>query len=53
MDAAVAWGDADAIQGRVTAHIEAGANQVLVGVNTPDRSDLGPPWDLLEALAPG
>jgi probable F420-dependent oxidoreductase len=52
VDEFVAWGDADAIRGRITAHIEAGADQVLLGVNNPDRTDPGPPWELLEALAP-
>ena len=50
VDAFVAWGDADTILERVTAHRDAGADQILLGASQPDRS--GPPWDLLEALAP-
>jgi len=52
VDAFVAWGDAGAIRQRVAAHIDAGADQVLLGANNPDRSNPGPAWDLLEALAP-
>jgi probable F420-dependent oxidoreductase len=53
LDAFVAWGDVEAIGERIAAHIEAGANRVLLGASNPDRSDPGPPWALLEALAPG
>ena len=53
VDAFVAWGDVDALGERIAAHIDAGARQVLLGATNPDRSDPGPPWDLLEALAPG
>ena len=52
VDAFVAWGDVDTLGERIAAHIDAGATQVLLGANNPDRSDPGPPWDLLEALAP-
>ena len=50
VDTFVAWGDADTILERVAAHRDAGADQILLGASQPDRS--GPPWDLLEALAP-
>lgn len=52
VDAFVAWGDADAIRERIRAHVDAGADQILLGANQPDRAQPGPPWDLLEALAP-
>lgn len=41
IDAIVAWGDAEAIAARVRAHLDAGADQVVLGVQTdacgPDR----------------
>jgi probable F420-dependent oxidoreductase len=52
VDAFVAWGDVDALGERIAGHIDAGATRVLLGANNPDRSSTGPPWDLLEALAP-
>ena len=53
VDAYVAWGDADAIRSRVDDHLDAGATQVQLSVNRPDRHATGHPWELLEALAPG
>lgn len=50
VDASVAWGDQDTIRARIREHLDAGASQVQLGVNNPHGS--GPPWDLLEALAP-
>lgn len=38
VDAIVAWGDLDAVAGRVRAHHEAGADHVCVQVVTPDYS---------------
>ena len=52
VDAFVAWGDVDAIQRRVTEHTHAGATQIQLSVNRTDSSVVGPPWELLEALAP-
>ena len=53
IDSFVAWGDAETIGERVAAHIAAGADQVLISANNPDRSDPDRLWDALEALAPG
>lgn len=52
VDAFVAWGDVDSIQQRVAEHVHAGATQVQLSVNTADKSAQGPPWKLIEALAP-
>lgn len=52
IDAFVAWGDRDAILERVEQHIEAGATQVQLGVNSAGGTGSRGPWDLLEALAP-
>jgi probable F420-dependent oxidoreductase len=52
IDAFIAWGDRDAILERVAQHIDAGATQVQLGVSNADGPRSGPPWDLLEALAP-
>ncbi|MGH0036684.1 MAG: TIGR03620 family F420-dependent LLM class oxidoreductase [Myxococcota bacterium] len=51
VDAIVAWGDLDAIRGRIRAHQDAGASHVCI---QPFRADgvPGPDLDLLEALAP-
>jgi probable F420-dependent oxidoreductase len=50
VDAVVAWGDAAAIQARVAAHLEAGADHVGVQVlnGPPDRF----PLEQLESIAP-
>jgi probable F420-dependent oxidoreductase len=50
VDAVVAWGDAAAIQARVAAHLEAGADHVGVQVlnGPPDRF----PLEQLQAIAP-
>lgn len=50
VDAVVAWGDASAVQARVAAHLEAGADHVSVQVlnGPPDRF----PLDELRAIAP-
>lgn len=52
VDAYVAWGDADAIRRRLDEHLDAGATQVQLSVNNADRGASGPPWELLEAMAP-
>lgn len=52
VDAYVAWGDADAIRARAGEHVDAGASQVLLSVNNPDKASVGPPWELLEAMRP-
>jgi probable F420-dependent oxidoreductase len=52
VDANVAWGGADEIQRRIDEHLDAGATQVLISVNHPDKTATEPPWDLLEAFAP-
>ncbi len=51
IDAFVAWGDRDAVVARAAEHVDAGATQVQLSVNNADRGG-GPPWELLEALAP-
>lgn len=50
VDAIVAWGDADALLGRVQAHFDAGADHVCVQVLTEDP--LGAPMDVWRELAP-
>jgi probable F420-dependent oxidoreductase len=52
VDAYVAWGDADAIRRRIGEHLDAGATRVQLSVNHADRGASGPPWDLLDAMAP-
>ncbi len=52
VDALVAWGDRDAIQRRVQAHLDAGATHVCIQPLQPQASRL-PNDALLEALAPG
>jgi probable F420-dependent oxidoreductase len=47
VDAIVAWGDADAVAGRVKAHLEAGADHVCVQALGPD------PLEELRRVAPG
>jgi len=41
IDALVAWGDVDALVGRVRAHLDAGADQVGVMIRTDDTDDPG------------
>jgi probable F420-dependent oxidoreductase len=51
VDAVVAWGDLDSIEGRIQAHLDAGATHVCIqplGIEDATKPDLG----LLEALAP-
>jgi probable F420-dependent oxidoreductase len=50
VDAMVAWGDENAIVGRVRAHLDAGADHVCVQVLDPDRRGL--PAAQLRRLAP-
>jgi hypothetical protein len=38
---------------KVASGIDAGATQIQLGVNNPAGPRSGPPWDLLEAMAPG
>jgi probable F420-dependent oxidoreductase len=50
VDAMVAWGDENAIVGRVRAHLDAGADHVCVQVLDPDRRGLpAPQWRRLAA----
>jgi probable F420-dependent oxidoreductase len=50
VDALVAWGDQDAIAGRVREHLAAGATQVAVQPLGPDDDPFG--LEMLRALAP-
>jgi probable F420-dependent oxidoreductase len=52
VDAYVAWGDADAIRARAAEHVDAGATQVLLSANNPNKESVGLPWELLEAMSP-
>lgn len=52
VDTLVAWGETGRIEERVRAHLEAGADQVLLYPITSDASS-AMPLDFLEALAPG
>ncbi|MGC7096698.1 TIGR03620 family F420-dependent LLM class oxidoreductase [Amycolatopsis lurida] len=49
IDAAVAWGDEEAVARRVREHLDAGADHVLV---TPSTNDLPAQVDMLAKLAP-
>lgn len=51
VDAIVAWGDDRAIEARVKAHLDAGANHVCIQPLRPDGKP-GPDMEALEALAP-
>ncbi len=51
VDAIVAWGDDRAIEARVKAHFDAGANHVCIQPLRPDGKP-GPDLEALEALAP-
>jgi probable F420-dependent oxidoreductase len=51
VDAIVAWGDDGAIEARVKAHLDAGANHVCIQPLRPDGKP-GPDLEALEALAP-
>jgi probable F420-dependent oxidoreductase len=53
VDMAVAWGDEDAIRGRIDAYTDAGADQIQLVVYNPAPRARGTDWTLLEALAPG
>jgi probable F420-dependent oxidoreductase len=53
IDALVAWGDEDAVRARIAAHIEAGANRIIVTPYNAVPKTRERPWDLLAALAPG
>ena len=50
-DAIVAWGDADAITERVRAHLEAGADHVVIQPLSPDTPDLAHALTQLTDLA--
>jgi probable F420-dependent oxidoreductase len=52
VDAVVAWGDEKAIDARVKAHHDAGADHVCVQPLHPDGLPM-PDWRIVEALAPG
>jgi probable F420-dependent oxidoreductase len=51
IDAVVAWGDEQAIEARIQAHYDAGADHVCIQPFRPD-GEPGPDLRLLEALAP-
>jgi probable F420-dependent oxidoreductase len=51
IDAIVAWGPEEAIQARIQAHFDAGADHVCIQTFRPDGQP-GPDPDLLAALAP-
>ena len=51
IDAVVAWGDEPAIEARIQAHYDAGADHVCIQPFRPD-GEPGPDLRLLEALAP-
>jgi probable F420-dependent oxidoreductase len=51
IDAVVAWGDERAIEARIQAHFDAGADHVCIQAFRPD-GEPGPDLRLLEALAP-
>jgi probable F420-dependent oxidoreductase len=51
VDAIVAWGDDRAIEARVKAHLDAGANHVCIQPLRPDGKP-GPDLEAIEALAP-
>ena len=51
IDAVVAWGDEKAIEARIQAHYDAGADHVCIQPFRPD-GEPGPDLRLLEALAP-
>lgn len=50
LDAIVAWGDEEAIAGRLRAHLQAGANHVCIQPLARDGDDLG--LEMLRRLAP-
>ena len=52
IDAMVAWGDADAIERRLTEHADAGATQVCIQVLHPTAGMAAFDYDALAALAP-
>jgi probable F420-dependent oxidoreductase len=51
VDAVVAWGDEEAIESRIRAHLDAGASHVCLQPLHPDGLPL-PDWRVLEAFAP-
>lgn len=51
VDTVVAWGDEKAIDARVRAHYDAGADHVCIQPLSPDRGP-SPDWRVLEAFAP-
>jgi probable F420-dependent oxidoreductase len=51
VDTVVAWGDEKAIDARIRAHIDAGADHVCIQPLNPDGT-LAPDWRVLEAFAP-
>ncbi len=51
VDAVVAWGDETAIESRIRAHLDAGADHVCIQPLHPLGMPL-PDWDVLEAFAP-
>jgi probable F420-dependent oxidoreductase len=55
VDAAVAWGDVEAVAARVRAHLDAGADHVCVQVISADDADVCMPQlrELAPALLPG
>ena len=51
VDTTVAWGDEKAIDKRIRAHIDAGADHVCIQPLNPDGTPT-PDWNVLEAFAP-
>jgi len=51
VDTVVAWGDEKAIDARIRAHLDAGANHVCIQPVNPDGGSV-PDWRFLEAVAP-
>ena len=52
VDAMVAWGDIDAIERRLTEHVDAGASHVCIQVLHPETGVAAMDYDALAALAP-
>ena len=52
VDTYTAWGTENQVRARMQEHLDAGATGVLLSALNP-RPELGWPWDMLEAFAPG
>jgi probable F420-dependent oxidoreductase len=53
IDTLVAWGDESAVRTRIAAHMQAGANRIIVMPYNTEPKPRERPWNLLGALAPG